>query len=223
MYEDEDLQEIHEDIIELNEDISDLRRDLDNISASVEGSGENVTLNQTAEARFKKPPLPMGNSEQVQYSGKNKFNINQERIDRSSVSQILNNTLNIVTNDSSSAYSGTDYLDISVVANQTYILSFDWNSDITLSGTDARVYIYSGSQVGTLLDYINLTGTSGTVSKSFTPTTDKISIRFSPNNTGEAKTVTMNLKEIMISTSGGDYEPYVRSELQAHHQTIHKK
>lgn len=71
MYEDEDLQEIHEDIIELDTDISVLRRDLNNISASVEGSGENVTLNQTAEARFKKAPLPMGNSEQVQYSGKN--------------------------------------------------------------------------------------------------------------------------------------------------------
>lgn len=76
MYEDEDLQEIHENIIELNEDISDLRRDLNGISASVEGSGENVTLNQTAEARFKKPPLPEGNSKQVQYSGKNKFGIN---------------------------------------------------------------------------------------------------------------------------------------------------
>ena len=71
MYEDEDLQEIHEDIVELNEDISDLRRDLNNISASVEGSGENVTLNQTAEARFKKPPLPMGNSEQESTTGRN--------------------------------------------------------------------------------------------------------------------------------------------------------
>ena len=70
MYEDKDLQEIHEDIIELNEDISTLRRDLNNISASVNGTGENVTLNRTAEARFKKPPLPMGNSEQGSTTGK---------------------------------------------------------------------------------------------------------------------------------------------------------
>ena len=213
-----------EDFDEHTEEIQDKYNRLKaTLPTTGEVTGQDVTLDKTAELEFKKPPLPMGNSEQAQYSGKQLFNINQERIDRSSVSQILNNTLNIVTNDSSSAYSGTDYLDISVVANQTYILSFDWNSNITLSGTDARVYIYSGSQVGTLLDYINLTGTGGTISKTFTSTTDSISIRFSPNNTGESKSVTMNFSDIMISTNGGDYEPYVRSELQAHHQTIHKK
>lgn len=201
---DEHTEEIQDNIEKLQTENARLKATL----PTTTGEGQNITLNKTAELEFKKPPLPMGNSEQVQYSGKNKFNINQERIDRSSVSQILNNTLNIVTNDSSSAYSGTDYLDISVVANQTYILSFDWNSNITLSGTDARVYIYSGSQVGTLLDYINLTGTGGTISKTFTSTTDSISIRFSPNNTGESKSVTMNFSDIMISTNGGDYEPY---------------
>jgi len=37
------------------------------------GEGQDITLDKTAELEFKKPPLPMGNSEQVQYSGKNLF------------------------------------------------------------------------------------------------------------------------------------------------------
>jgi hypothetical protein len=35
------------------------------------GEGENITLSKTAELEFIQPPLPRGNSEQVQYSGKN--------------------------------------------------------------------------------------------------------------------------------------------------------
>ena len=41
------------------------------------GEGQDITLNKTAELEFKKPPLPMGNSEQIQYSGKNKLYIEE--------------------------------------------------------------------------------------------------------------------------------------------------
>lgn len=40
-------------------------------SSLVTGTGENITLQNTAELEFIQPPLPRGNSEQVQYSGKN--------------------------------------------------------------------------------------------------------------------------------------------------------
>ena len=42
-------------------------------SSLVTGTGTEVTLNNTAEMEFIQPPLPRGNSEQVQYSGKNKL------------------------------------------------------------------------------------------------------------------------------------------------------
>lgn len=214
---DEHTEEIQDNIEKLQTENARFKATL---PTTGEVTGQAITLNKTAEFEFIKPPLPMGNSEQVQYSGKNLFNINQERIDRSSESQILNNALKIIT---SGTWAGTDFLGISVIANQSYKLTFSWSSNTTISGTDARIYIYSGNEIATLLDYINLTGTSGTISKTFTPTTETISIRFSPNNTGEARTITMNFNDIMISTSGGEYEPYVRTELQAHHQTIHKK
>lgn len=106
MYEDEDLQEIHEDIIELNEDISTLRRDLDNISASVEGSGENVTLNGTAEARFKKLDVG-GNTEQEQLSGKNLFNKNITPYDNAGGNvTILNTGVRLTSTRSSSSTYG---------------------------------------------------------------------------------------------------------------------
>ena len=37
-------------------------------------TGNPLTLENSVETKFYLPPLPRGNSEQVQYSGKNKFN-----------------------------------------------------------------------------------------------------------------------------------------------------
>ena len=74
-YDKEDIHELEAELADAQNELATVRRDLDNSTATISGSGENVTLNGTAEARFKTPPLPMGNSEQVQYSGKQLFDI----------------------------------------------------------------------------------------------------------------------------------------------------
>lgn len=136
----------------------------------------------------------------------NLFNINVNHIDYNATSSISNNTLKIVT---SGNYARTDYLNIEI-PKIAYTISFNWQSDTSLSGSDARIYVYDGATVGTLLTYSNLVGVSGKVSLTFTNTTGAISIRFSPNNTSTSKTITMmftniQLQEGSVST---DYEPY---------------
>lgn len=203
MYEDEDLQEIHEDIIELNKDISDLRRDLDNISASVEGSGENVTLNQTAEARFKKPPLPMGNSEQESTTGKN------------------------LASDVYSEYSLSPgpYGFKKMIENftQTYLVAnlIDKDTTIDMSGVylgfTANGYNYNDGVTWLIKDGVK---------QSDYYTNNKPYLSFYPNNETTFNKIFNRYKiqiELSNTTTPSSYEPYVRSELQVHHQTIHKK
>ena len=69
---DAEVEELQAKIIETRQEIVDTRRDLENSAATVTGTGENVTLNQTAEATFKKLGVG-GNSIQVQLTGKNLF------------------------------------------------------------------------------------------------------------------------------------------------------
>ena len=63
-------------------------------SSLVTGEGTEVTLQNTAELEFIQQPLPKGNSEQVQYSGKNKFNIN----DTPANHQGTTNTTSVIEN-----------------------------------------------------------------------------------------------------------------------------
>ena len=67
---DAEVEELQAKIIETRQEIADTRRDLENSAATVTGAGENITLNQTAEATFKKLGVS-GNSKQAQYTGKN--------------------------------------------------------------------------------------------------------------------------------------------------------
>ena len=67
---DAEVEELQAKIIETKQEIADTRRDLENSAATVTGTGENVTLNQTAEATLKKLGVG-GNSKQAQYTGKN--------------------------------------------------------------------------------------------------------------------------------------------------------
>ena len=69
---DAEVEELQAKIIETRQEIADTRRDLENSAATVTGTGENVTLNQTAEATLKKLGVG-GNTKQTQYSGKNLF------------------------------------------------------------------------------------------------------------------------------------------------------
>lgn len=67
---DAEVEELQAKIIETRQEIADTRRDLENSAATVIGTGENVTLSQTAEATLKKLGVG-GNSKQAQYTGKN--------------------------------------------------------------------------------------------------------------------------------------------------------
>ena len=75
----EDIEDIQEEQTEQNTDIEALQTENARLKATLpttgEVTGQAITLNKTAELEFKKPPLPMGNSEQVQYSGKQLFDI----------------------------------------------------------------------------------------------------------------------------------------------------
>lgn len=151
-------------------------------------------------------PSPDYPSEIESVKGKNLFDINGNRIDYNATSSIINDTLKIVT---SGDYARTDYLNIEI-PKTAHTISFNWESDTSLSGTDARIYVYDGATVGTLLTYSNLVGISGKVSLTFTNTSGAISIRFSPNNTATSKTITMMLTNIQLEkgTVATNYLPY---------------
>ena len=146
---------------------------------------------------------------EVKNTGKNLFDINGNHIDYNATSSIINDTLKIIT---SGNYARTDYLNIEI-PKTAHTISFNWESDTSLSGTDARIYVYDGATVGTLLTYSNLVGVSGKVSLTFTNTTGAISIRFSPNNTATSKTITMMLTNIQLEkgSTATEYEPYKSS------------
>lgn len=236
MYEDEDLQEIHEDIIELNEDISVLRKDLNNISASVEGSGENITLNKTAEARFKKPPLPMGNSEQVSTEGYQLL----DTIEKQSYTQ---NGITVTNNgDGSFTLNGTNtnsgHIDLYITPNDnsqviikdledgTYLLKiYELNGNISFNSTSCYVIATGRGQNNEPLNSMmefglhnnkkyqvkNLQGCRLTTAKFYI---------------GSGVTFNNYKFKIMLAQSSDislKWEPYVRSELQVHHHPIHKK
>ena len=151
-------------------------------------------------------PSPDYPSEIESVKGKNLFDINGNRIDYNATSSIINDTLKIIT---SGNYARADYLNIEI-PKTAHTISFNWESDTSLSGTDARIYVYDGATVGTMLTYSNLVGVSGKVSLTFTNTTGVISIRFSPNNTATSKTITMMLTNIQLEkgTVATDYLPY---------------
>ena len=84
----EDFDEHTEEIQESIENLQTENERLRNTLPTTTGTGQAITLNKTAELEFKKPPLPMGNSEQVQYSGKNKFKNLANTITRNSLTMI---------------------------------------------------------------------------------------------------------------------------------------
>ena len=66
------------DDTEIKADISDIQEENARLKATLPtttGEGQDVTLDKTAEMEFKKPPLPMGNSEQFSTTGKQILNL----------------------------------------------------------------------------------------------------------------------------------------------------
>lgn len=127
-----------------------------------EVSGQDITLTGTTEIKFAKPPLPMGNSEQVQYSGKNLFNA-EENLTFSGVK-----TINV------SIPAGTYRLTFESQSHQgeqnPYIrfdeanigMDFDRTLDreIILNTDVSTVYLYSNGY-----NYVESQGISATINK----------------------------------------------------------
>ena len=145
-YDKEDIKELQDELADAEQELADVRRDLDNSTATISGSGENVTLTGTAEARFKKPPLPMGNSEQVQYSGKQlipftnqDFTLNGVRHYVQNGTLYLNGTTTTETNQRNELYksnfsmtlpAGTYYFKRGTSNIPMYIVKYDDNTNI---------------------------------------------------------------------------------------------
>lgn len=192
------------------------------------GEGTEVTLQNTAELEFIKPPLPRGNSEQVQYSGKNLAKVSGSSISiggtlvvqKSANDIILSGTM---TGDNSSQKSFTIDGDIKenypnyIVPNNTisltagtYVLTID---NITGSYSGINNFKIRLVKKGTSIPY--------TIVKELTLPTTSITINIStdgeyfvvPNflySTGATITFNNYKFNIMLASGTDDtYEPYV--------------
>ena len=196
-----------------------------------EVTGQDITLDKTAEFEFIKPPLPMGNSEQVQYSGKNLFLPTlTEQTTSNNVTCTPNGdgtfTLNGTSNDSGRFI-------ISSTPDKLYFtleeLGFSLNDQGFLNGcpvggsdsTPTTSYkLFMSGQSGA--SNINDGGSGSIINANSSNMNGKyyLSIDY-------ASGVTFNnlvFKPMIVKgiTTSTDYEPYVRTELQAPHQIIHK-
>lgn len=195
---DEHTEEIQDNIEKLQTENARFKATL---PTTGEVTGQDITLNKTAELEFKKPPLPMGNSEQVQYSGKN-----------------LCSAVNVSNNVNLRFFFNPKKVTKSIV------LSFTPNE--SLSGNSVYLDI-DGVSKG-IVGYI--TGSANTKVKKNITFTDEVFNSFESADEGvlaiykgDATFVAPNDAQIENGSTATSYEPYVRTELQAHHQTIHKK
>lgn len=182
---DEHTEEIQDNIEKLQTENARFKATL---FTTGEVTGQDITLDKTAELEFKKPPLPMGNSEQVQYSGKNK----------------------IITFKTSSRDLIEYFFDKSI--NNSFIMS--GLSNLTVSGFKATIKTSNGD---INLGYKSIE-TNKNFSFTFSITTDDLSkiqnststpfIQFWSSN-GFAE---VDFKNVMIrdsSITDDTYEPYV--------------
>ena len=139
---DNHTEEIQENIENLQAENERLRNTL----PTTTGTGQVITLNKTAELEFKKPPLPMGNSEQVQYSGKQlipftnqDFTLNGVRHYVQNGTLYLNGTTTTETNQRNELYksnfsmtlpAGTYYFKRGTSNIPMYIIKYDNNTNI---------------------------------------------------------------------------------------------
>lgn len=195
-----DDTEIREDIAELQEEneaqteqIEALQTENTRLKATLPtttGEGENITLSKTAELEFIQPPLPRGNSEQVQYSGKNLFDM----------ATIINGTFtdaNAFINENYSETSNTKYRTIRMenFPAGTYTLSVKWNY------TARILRIYKDNSITTI-------GRDGNTYTFTTETTGLLGITFRNTSSTDFNDSDLNI-QIEQGTTATDYEPYV--------------
>ena len=203
-----DISDIQDEQIEQNTDIEKLQTENARLKATLpttgEVTGQDVTLDKTAEMEFVKPPLPMGNSEQVQYSGKNLFDID------SGLNNVLikNNDKYTMTKTSSSRFANEVPCNIEA---GTYIWQLNLlDSNLAEYGSDDKtiqlVVTYEDDSGTTL-------GMPGGISNGF----KSREVQFSKNvkslklymEGGFTNGAYATFNNFMISINGGEYEPYV--------------
>lgn len=212
-----DISDIQDEQTEQNTDIEKLQTENARLKATLPtttGEGKNVTLNKTAEFEFIKPPLPMGNSEQVQYSGKNKLSnvraSTNTTIDDGVVTQSQADT-NTKIQWKCQGLNGTTFAKELFIVNKntTGLFSYNFIKDSSFNGLKFGL---NGSQIDSMV-----------ISEINNLPDGEYTLSFDVTNITQGS---ISWKNIMITSSSEtdlSYEPYVRSELQAHHQTIHKK
>lgn len=225
----EDIEDIQEEQTEQNTEIENLQAEDKRIKSTfftITGTGQTITLNKTAELEFKKPPLPMGNSEQVQYSGKNLAGPIQGNITSAGITiQATDKSISIngtATDDSTFQLVGE-----AISRPSKYFQGIVLNEQNSIK-ISAGTYILSSNESGILKFYGNLgdnlgSCTSITLGTAFTITEDKYVWLGIYISSGVAINKTINNLQLEQGSTATSFEPYVRTELQAHHQTIHKK
>ncbi|MBR3163583.1 MAG: hypothetical protein IKF17_05750 [Clostridia bacterium] len=166
------------------------------------GSGENITLSKTAELEFIQPPLPRGNSEQVQYSGKNLLK-NLES------TQTINGITFTVNEDGSIICNGT------ATANALVTIYGEWNGTTIYQALNSnKTYTISGTNNSNIQIFIRTTDGNALTSHN---------IETSPTFTGQIGIVNYFIQVLSGSTLNNEiikpmleegstataYEPYV--------------
>lgn len=194
---DEHTEEIQESIENLQTENARLKATL----PTTTGEGQAITLNKTAELEFVKPPLPMGNSEQKRYEGKNLLILNNE-------TKLYNGITGIITNDNILNCNGTAtgvYANITNWYNKTLTAgTYTFSIDKTQS---YRIVLYTKNANGTQMATSIIT--VGNKSATFTLNEDIISyyvgISGLTSGTSYSGTVKMQIEEGPTAT---EYEPY---------------
>lgn len=128
----EDIADIQEEQTEQNTEIEKLQTENARFKATLPtttGEGQDITLNKTAELEFKKPPLPMGNSEQESTTGKNKLilrTLTEQTVNGITFTPVFdenNNTLKYINVNGTATASANIQLSGSITLNGTFTLS----------------------------------------------------------------------------------------------------
>lgn len=199
---------------EQNTEIGNLQAEnerLRNTLPTITGIGQAVTLNKTAELEFVKPPLPMGNSEQVQYSGKNLAGPIQGNITSAGITiQATDNSISIngtATDDSTFQLVGE-----TITRPSKYFQGLVLNEQNSIK-ISAGTYILSSNEAGLLKFYGNLgdnlgSCTSITSGTAFTITEDKYVWLGIYIGSGVAINKTIDNLQLEQGSTATSFEPY---------------
>lgn len=186
----EDIEELQEENETQAEQITTLQTENTRLKATLPtttGSGENITLQNTAELEFIQPPIPRGNSKQVQYSGKNKASINTYDYANGRIIVIPTPTLPI----------------------GTYTISFKVDSFVNASNS-GNIAINCGGVDTSVVTFANMVA-GQTFSKTITTTAEatQFSLRIGQTVYDAGDRAVLSNIQLEQGSTATAYEPYV--------------